>query len=256
MIWDQLPNSTMHLSDMGWLPKESKFFLRHKNSISLFDFLSSPEQVKLILYIALSAGMLLILGYFPKLSIIILYLVILSIRNKNVLITDGSYGIMTIFLFLLFFSNSCLKLKSQFRITKFEIWPLKLLQIQVCIIYFFSGLSKLSNQDWLDGNALTIVLLNPLHAKFNYLWISQFPSLMLINKFITWILIAWELSFSFLVFIPRFRYITLIIGVFFHLSLILFFNIGWFGELMILAYVIFIPNNVLKKYLSMLRLKN
>jgi hypothetical protein len=39
------------------------------------------------------------------------------------------------------------------------IWPLRLIQIQIVLIYLCSGYAKIHGRDWVDGTAVARVLL-------------------------------------------------------------------------------------------------
>ncbi|MBU6376317.1 MAG: HTTM domain-containing protein [Bdellovibrionales bacterium] len=110
-------------------------------------------------------------------------------------------------------------------------------QIQLCIIYAFSGWEKLKGPVWWNGEALWSVIANPQMARFDFGWMVHFPLVLVGVAYLT---LFWEIYFPVLIWIPRLRVVTLLIGLGFHLSIALMMKIAFFGFLMIGIYVLFL----------------
>jgi hypothetical protein len=119
-------------------------------------------------------------------------------------------------------------------------WPIRLLQIQSALIYFTSGVAKLHGSSWRDGSAIAAALSVPPIARFDLTSIlARAP---VVPRVMGWLTVAWEIGFPLLVFSSRLgRRLALRVGVAFHLGIIVFLRIHWFGHLMILSYLAFQP---------------
>ncbi len=114
----------------------------------------------------------------------------------------------------------------------------RLMQLQVCIIYGYSGMHKLKSPLWWKGEALWYVL-GSQYARFDFSWLANWPGLVAVMSFGT---IAWEIYFPALVWVPRVRPYVLIGGVLLHLGIALSIVIPFFSVLMMLTYLLFLDN--------------
>jgi hypothetical protein len=71
-------------------------------------------------------------------------------------------------------------------------WPLRLLFLQMILLYFFNGVFKLFGSDWLDGESLHYVLANPTWSRISYL--EYHPPLWVL-QIATYVVLFWEAGF-------------------------------------------------------------
>ena len=117
------------------------------------------------------------------------------------------------------------------------IGPLRLLQYQVCLIYFSSGVSKFSSQLWRDGSAIYYALSHNVVQRFPLDVVP--PSLQGVATLATYGTLIFELAFPFLVAWRRTRVVTLLAGVVLHLGVWVVLEIGPFSWVMIATYIAF-----------------
>lgn len=117
-------------------------------------------------------------------------------------------------------------------------WPLRLLFVQLTVLYFFTGAWKLLSADWTQGKAMHYHMANLAWTRLPYEWL---PGADLLGQAFDWITLVWELGFPVLVFLPITRKPTLWLGVFFHLGTLLFFRIGPFPLYMLCFYLPLLP---------------
>jgi hypothetical protein len=117
------------------------------------------------------------------------------------------------------------------------VWPLRLIQIQVALIYLVTALWKLNNAMWRDGSALHYVFENPQFRRFA--WLAS-PALDLWTTAATYGTLAWELAFAFLVVHRRTRRWALGLGIVMHLGMWSALELGPFSWLMLASYVAFL----------------
>jgi hypothetical protein len=114
---------------------------------------------------------------------------------------------------------------------------MRLSQIQLCIVYGYSGLNKVQGAAWWKGEALWYILSNPQMAHLNFSWISHFPVLVVIATYST---LFWEVYFPALVWVPKMRYPALIGGVLLHIGIGIVMGLTSFALMMIILYMLFL----------------
>jgi hypothetical protein len=118
-------------------------------------------------------------------------------------------------------------------------WPLRLMQLQMSLIYLASALSKINGSAWPQGTAVSyslrlqdLTLLSPPH------WVTD--SALLMNA-ATWGSLAVELSLAFLVWNRRLRPWVLAAGVVMHTIIMVTIAVGFFTVAMFVLYLAFVP---------------
>jgi hypothetical protein len=124
-------------------------------------------------------------------------------------------------------------------------WSVRLIQIQLCAIYLFSGLAKITEEAWLNGDMLYWVLNDIELTRWPY---HKFPVSMLLCRFLSWGTLVFENGFPFLVLFRRLRPWVLLAGVGFHLGIFLTTEIGWFGQVMVCWYAVFLSAEGLERF--------
>ena len=118
-------------------------------------------------------------------------------------------------------------------------WVIRLMQVQLSIIYIFSFLNKLAGGTWREGTALSYALRMTDIGNFAP------PESITGNAFLmnvaTWSALALELAIGVLVWNPRFRLKVLAAGVVLHTVILFTFGIAFFSFAMFVLYVAFLP---------------
>lgn len=115
----------------------------------------------------------------------------------------------------------------------------RLVQVQVCIIYLYSGFEKAKGNSWWQGDALWRALSNGQLVSWDFGLLKHFPMMIAVSTFTT---VLWETYFPVLVWVPRTRYWMLGFGVFLHLLIAFTLNIPFFSWFMCATYVLFLPS--------------
>ena len=132
---------------------------------------------------------------------------------------------------------------------KTAIWPLRLLRIQVGLIYFSSGLMKLLGESWRDGTAVRYTLETNAFHRFPTSPLVQWESLL---TGITYATVVWELLFVVLILNRRTRVPTLWFGVLMHVGMAITLELGTFSAVMLTAYLAFLnPASISKWVVSL-----
>jgi uncharacterized membrane protein YphA (DoxX/SURF4 family) len=120
----------------------------------------------------------------------------------------------------------------------------RLIQVHMCIIYFFAGTSKLQGPSWWNGEALWRAVSNLEYQSFDLTWLAWHPKL--VNLF-THTAILWEVFFCVLIWIPRLRPLVLAMAVALHMGIGAFLGMWTFGLIMLVGCASFLPNEWFRK---------
>jgi len=113
----------------------------------------------------------------------------------------------------------------------------RMIQVQVCVVYLVSGFWKVVAPPWMDGSALVYALGNPTFSRFgmpDLPWLQ--PAFVVATLTVAW----WEFLFPWLVAGRRTRLPALGFGVALHLGILLFMYVGVFPFVMLGCYPAFL----------------
>ncbi|MDP9181376.1 MAG: HTTM domain-containing protein [Actinomycetota bacterium] len=123
-------------------------------------------------------------------------------------------------------------------------WGLRMLQIQVSLLYFFSVVAKLHGDNWQDGTAVgRAVQLGDLQR---FLIPESLSTNIGVSAMLTYGTIIVEGALVFGLWLPRFRWFAMAAGVSIHLGIEATLLIGWFSFAIIACYLAFVPAEVLR----------
>jgi hypothetical protein len=132
---------------------------------------------------------------------------------------------------------------------RIPVWPIRLMQIQLGLVYLFTGLIKLGDGiftpqwadcDWINGEALYWLYNDIELNRWPYAWT---PIPLWLCRPITWSVMLFELGFVFLVPFRRTRPWVLFFGVLLHLGILLHTEIAFFSQFMLCWYVLFLSGD-------------
>jgi uncharacterized membrane protein YphA (DoxX/SURF4 family) len=245
-----LPYVETQFSSLGWLRDIQQIAVQNGGSWSLFFIQAGAQATTLayaIVWMGIIAACMLMIGWQSRLAAAITWLIWVSLWNRNPLLLDGDDAILKLMCFYLMLSScgncwsvdACLQIKPQ----QVSVWPLRLIQFQIALIYFVSGWVKFHSPEWLDGTIMQYVLIHPQYSRWDGWSFIDNPLLsgvlVALAGFIRW----WELLFPFLLINPRSRKISLLIGILFHSGLLLTMNLRWFPVIMLSLYPALLSNS-------------
>jgi len=113
---------------------------------------------------------------------------------------------------------------------------LRLIQIHICIIYFWAGFAKLKGDSWWTGEAMWQVIANQEYQTADLTWMAHVPWLPYLLAHVT---VAWEVFFCMMVWRPRWRPLMLGVGTMMHIGIGAFLGMWTFGLVMTFPYLAF-----------------
>ncbi len=117
-----------------------------------------------------------------------------------------------------------------------ELWGLRLIQVQVFCVYFWSVADKL-NPAYLSGERLQSILMWLYGGSGDPQW-AGFPALCLA---MAWVSVLIESTLAFGLFVPRWLKFLIPLGILLHGAFYILFPVSTFSLNMILLYLAFIP---------------
>jgi len=127
---------------------------------------------------------------------------------------------------------------------------LRLLQVHLCVVYFFSGIAKLLGASWWEGTALWGAAANSRYRTLDLTWLAGHP--LLVNA-LTLGTLFWEVSYPALVWPRLTRRVAIAMGILVHLGIGLAMGMKEFALAMIAANLAFVPASVWHSLLLRLR---
>jgi hypothetical protein len=257
----------------GWLP-ESVMQQVHSSGIdpdgpgplpapaarwtwSHFDYVHSAKLMWTIHIVALIVFFCLMIGLFSRFIAVAAFLFAVSYANR---ITPGAYfGLDKIncMLALYLMVGPCGARYSVDRLWRLrggntEVsassaanLAIRLIQVHMCIIYLFSGLSKLQGYAWIVGDASWMSFELTEYRSLDMTVLGKWPYLL---NFMTHATVFWELSYCALVWPRLTRPWVLAMAVLVHGGIIIALGMPTFGLVMLIGNLAFISPKTIRKF--------
>lgn len=208
---------------------------------SILQVFTSDASLLILHTVFLGSLLTMAMGWWPRISAAIAFLLHVSFMHRNMTIVFGADLIATFFLMYLAIARTDGKaLASDSWASMLSSVALRFAQIQVCIIYAYSGWEKLKGVAWWKGEAIWTVVANAQLARWDFGWVSHFPLFVMIATYLT---LLWEIYFVALVWVPKWRAVMLIFGVLMHVGIGVVVNIPYFAMLMVVTYAVFLKDS-------------
>ncbi len=188
-----------------------------------------------------------ILGYrtllvTPLVLVMYLYFYFLNLAVKN----TAYDRLNLIFLFILCFANldgvwsiRDTSGKGAARTYMAPFWGVRMIRIQVCLLYFGAGLWKLLSPHWHTGQMMRWTLIGPWGTPLGF-WLVNLDPPMWFFTTLTWSVILFEFTMPVALNVRKLQPYAFAAGVGFHLSVALFLSIPEFLDC-VAAYILFVP---------------
>ncbi len=199
----------------------------------------SPAIARVFIYSCMALSLNgIFFNYFPRLNAFLLWFVFGNILNSVYSTkTAGESLCLQLLFFNIFFSGQKeIKNESLRDLDKaFHNVGVLAILIQICIVYFMSGLAKVMDKDWLSGKAIvyashlesySVPALYNIHP--NFFW-----------KFLNYFVMAYQLLFPILIWSKKTKNWFLLLGIIQHLYIAFIMGLPSFGFIMIISYSIF-----------------
>jgi len=123
----------------------------------------------------------------------------------------------------------------------------RLIQVHMCVIYFFAGLSKLQGETWWRGDAMWGAVANLEYQSWDLTWLATWP---LTIAVLTHVTVFWELWFCALVWVPKLRPLVLALAIPLHMGIALGMGMITFGLIMLVGCLSFVSPRLVRRVLE------
>jgi hypothetical protein len=202
----------------------------------------------------LVSAIALIIGWHSRLAALTVFVLILSFEHRNLWVfNSGDLAVRIEALFLALSPCGAALSVDQLRSAgtfwsaqQRARWPLRLMQVQLSLIYLASVQAKLNGDAWPQGTAVSYALRLP------DMLLLPFPdgpaSNALLMNFATWVTLTIELCIGILVWHKRLRPWVLAVGVVMHTVIMVTITVGFFTLAMFVLYLAFVPPEVVQRF--------
>lgn len=256
VVW--LLDADAFFGDRGWLRPDQVWRMNDQPwQWSLYFAASSPTMIRVVAGVALVAAILLTIGLATPVAAVVSFLGLVSAANRaplNVFGLDDTLGMLLVPL-VIGPAGARLSLDSLFMppgrgrggepSVRANV-ALRLLQVHLCVVYFFSGAGKLFGASWWEGTALWGAVANDRYRTLDLRGLAGHP---LVINALTLATLWWEAAYAALVWPRLTRRLCLAMAVLVHLGIGLTMGMMEFGLAMITANLAFVPAATLENLL-------
>jgi hypothetical protein len=233
-------------SDDGILPAQPHY--SGTLAWGLLGIFPSDAAVLLFYFLLLVGTIALVAGFQARIAALVVFICLISFGRRDPWVLNSGDLLVQVLAFYMLFMPSGAALSvdrwlgEPRRFWEFParaVWPLRLVQVQVSILYLAAVWAKVRGVTWNDGTAVSYA--------FRIDDVARFPvpgfvtdSLVLANL-LTYGTLAVELSIGILVWNRVLRPWVLLLGIGLHLGIDYAVRVGFFSYAVLVAYIAFIP---------------
>jgi hypothetical protein len=212
-------------------------------AVSYLWYVDSPVMLRALHYAGLAVLAMFTLGLFTRVTGVLSFIVALSYVNR---VPGTLFGLDQINLLLVTYlmlapcgAAYSLDRRLAARRAGRELPPAapstaanvatRLIQLHMCVIYFFAGLGKLQGDTWWHGDALWGAVANLEYQTVDLTWLSEHPVL---TAFLTQGTAYWELTFPALIWPRLTRPLVMFVAIPLHLGIGICMGLMTFGLIM------------------------
>lgn len=245
LLW---PDRGLLFGSDSLLPPSASAQVLDPDAYGLYQvFPDHPVTISVALATLGLSGAFLVLQYQVRLAAALAFVGLVLVQHANCLIFDAEDTVLRLFCFFLIFAPVKRTVKDHngknLRHSRkphyfFPAWPLRLFQIQICLIYLASAIHKSNSDEWLNGSAVYLVLRLDDMTRFP---VPDFiTGSWTLQALLGWGVIAFEFAFPLLVWGTRTRIPMLMIACLFHLGSDYAMNLHLFHPLMMIGLLTFV----------------
>ncbi len=249
-------NVLEYYSDRGVVPlAEATELLNEIFRPAFFWFPASDAGIIGLHVLFLLLILLLGLGFYSRIVAVLALVIQVAFLHRNYSVAYGADIITCYWLLYLCFieSDRELSLRKKLKLPSFapkfadlslSTMGVRLIQIQLCVIYGYTGLEKLKGSTWWEGTAIWQVMSNQQLSTLDLSFLQNFPLLVVLMTYST---LIFEIYFPFAVWNSKTRRWWLAIGVMFHIGIALTMGLIFFSGVMVAAYLVFVNADYLRR---------
>ncbi len=248
------------LGDHGWLSREAVLSVKAPYSWSYLWWIESPALLWTAHVAALVVLALLTVGLYSRLMSVLAFIITVSYvgRAQGALFGLDQINLMLSMYLMVGPSGAAYSLDRLWRrrgdASHSPARPsiaaniaIRLIQVHLCIIYFYAGTAKLMGPAWWDGTAMWKAIASLEYQSLDMTWLAHWP---LTLNLLTHLAVFWELSYCALIWPRTTRPVMLTLAVPLHLGIAFCLGMITFGVVMLIANLAFVPPQWVRRLLD------
>ena len=264
VIWASLIGD--FLGEYAWIDQATIHNLHRNDWVwSWLFYVESPTILWAHQLVAILASLLMMLGLFTRVAIPVALWMTLMVCHR---MTGALFGLDQVVVMLATYlvwarSGSVFSLDAWLRDRRgVSFWrptaepavsnniATRLIQLHLCVIYLFGGLSKMRGEMWWDGSALWYAAVSYEYQTLDLTWLGHFPWIIALLSGVT---IFWETFYPAIVWPRATRPVALALAVFVHGGIAVALGMITFGTIMIVANFSFISPQTVQRWAESLK---
>jgi hypothetical protein len=247
LLW--WPNLERWFGGDGVLPKDIAKVVFDSSAASLLP--ESRTALWTCYFIFLAQIVLLLVGVFPRVQAWCVFAWLVSFQHRQPMIWDSEDAVMRLLGFYLLFAPLQVGALIAWRRPVFDCpanaaapsgWAIRLIQIQMCLIFLLAAFAKLHGDSWLDGTAVYYA------ARLNEFAVIGAPTDFLFESpwivaLLTWGTIAIEAVTPMLLWFRETRRTALVVLLLFHIGCMLTMHLFLFHWIMLCGWCAFLSSD-------------
>jgi hypothetical protein len=221
---------------------------------SVFEFFSGDRALLIGWVLLLVAALAMTIGWHSRAAAVVVFVLLYSFNRRAFYIFNAGDTILVVIALVLALSCCGAALSMDQRrlqgsfwsAQSLATWPIRLLQIQLTLIYLVSVQAKLVNKPWTDGSAVFYAWRTD--GRWALLPVPEWlaGNAIAVNA-ATWGTLVIEISLAILVWNRRCRFWVLAAGVVMHVTMMVTMNVAYFSLAMFVLYLAFVPWEVVQR---------
>lgn len=201
------------------------------------DTIASDTFTVALFWLLVVAAACLVLGFHSRLAAVLALVVMISLHRRNPWVFQAGDMALRVFSFYFIFAPAGAALSidrwRRCRATFWEfpqrsLWALRLIQVQLSVIYLSSVWTKVRGTTWNDGTAVSYALRTGELVRLELP--AQITESVVVSNLATYGTLALELGLAVLIWNRRARPWVLLAGVAFHLLIEITMRVGFFSS--------------------------
>jgi hypothetical protein len=226
----------------------------------LLGIFNSDAAVVALYLVLVGASIALVLGFWSRIAAVLVFLALLSFARRAPSILNSGDGLIRNLALLLALAPSGAALSlDRWRRAKKQFWEfparapwaLRLIQIQVSVLYLSTVWQKARGTTWNDGTAVSFA--QRIHDLERFPLPSVLSHSLTLSNLQTFGTLAVELSLGVLVWNRVLRPYVLAVGVILHAGIDYSIRVGFFSFAIFASYVAFVPPETARAFILGLR---
>lgn len=216
---------------------------------SLLGWADQPALIDAVVLCWALAALCLALGVRPRAAALVAWAIGVSVLNSNYYVHNAGDRIRQVALLYLIlspcgavwsFDAACVCWRRSASAGPIFVypWPLRLLVVQLAVMYCASGVTKLEGNTWQSGLAIEHILTNLAWTRWSF---ADLPVPTTMLAILTWLALIWETGFPLWIAWRPTRRTAWLAGVAFHLVTGIALKLGMFPMYVLCCYLPLLP---------------